>query len=69
VKRKRQLAGRLLGRLLGLKQIPLFRGYGLIRLAAPYWRENLSGAIGAAKRSAPQSLRRLLRRGASRAHE
>ncbi|WP_442927912.1 Coenzyme F420 hydrogenase/dehydrogenase, beta subunit C-terminal domain [Microbacterium sp. CCNWLW134] len=59
VKRKRELAGRLLGRLLVGKKIPRYHGYHLLRLAGPFWRANLAGATGAAKRSAPQWMRRL----------
>lgn len=61
VKRKQQLAGRLLGRLLAGKRIPTYRGYRLIRLAAPFWRQNLAGAVGAAKRSAPAWVKRIAR--------
>jgi coenzyme F420 hydrogenase subunit beta len=65
VKRKQQLAGRLLGRLLAGKRIPAYRGYWLLRLAAPFWRQNLAGAVGAAKRSAPAWVKQLARRGRS----
>lgn len=62
VKRKQQLAGRLVGRMLAGKSVPRYRGYDLLALARPFWRQNIAGAKGAAKRSAPRWVRKLGKR-------
>jgi coenzyme F420 hydrogenase subunit beta len=62
VRRKQQLAGRLFGRRLAGRRIPRYYGYGLLRHAAPYLRQNIQAAVGTARRSAPLALRELARR-------
>jgi coenzyme F420 hydrogenase subunit beta len=46
VKRKRLLLGRLIGRVLSFRRIPLYSGYHLVRLARPYLRQTYSEAVG-----------------------
>ncbi|QHE71071.1 Coenzyme F420-dependent oxidoreductase [Rhodococcus sp. WAY2] len=60
VERKVTLVGRLLGRLVSGKRVPVYRGFGLTRLAMGRPQQNLRAMAGTAKRSI--SLRRWKRR-------
>jgi coenzyme F420 hydrogenase subunit beta len=62
VKRKRVLFGRLLGRRLAGRAIPRYAGYGLLKMAMEWPKENLAAARGAFERSLPSGLRRLGKR-------
>lgn len=51
VERKMTLMGRLLGRLVSGKRVPMYRGFGLARLALRRPQQNLRAMAGTAKRS------------------